>query len=98
MAGETSEIRRDIAATRHEIDEHLQELGGRVQATLNIRQQAERNLPGLLAGAAVAGLLLGLISGRGRRHHERLVRLATRERLRGEPRLMSLREPESAIP
>lgn len=75
MARETSEIRRDIRETRREIDEHLQELGGRVQETLDIRTQARRNLTPLLAGAAIAGLALGvMMGGRSEEHQLRHVR------------------------
>ncbi len=68
---ETTEIRRNIAGTREEIDTHLQELGGRVERArteMDIRRQARENLPQVLGGAAIAGLVLGLIVGRGRRY------------------------------
>lgn len=72
MAGETHEIRREIAETREEIDAHLQELGGRVERTTDVRRQIRENLPQVLAGAAVAGLALGILVGRGGgRHRER---------------------------
>lgn len=70
MARETGQIRRDIASTREEIDEHLRELGGEVRTGLNVPQragrQARRNLPQVLAGAAIAGLFAGILFGGGR--------------------------------
>lgn len=66
MARETDEIRRDIAGTRQEIDQHLQELSGQVRSELDIRQRARQNLPQVLAGAGIAGLFLGVLVGRGR--------------------------------
>lgn len=70
MGRETTQIRRNIAETRQEIDTHLSELGGRVErarSQLDVEAQAQRNLPQVLGGAAIAGLLLGLIVGRRRR-------------------------------
>ena len=85
MARETREIRRDIASTREEIDEHLQELGGQVRTGLNVPQraaaQARQNLPQLLAGAAIAGLFAGLVTGGGR-PRSRLERTLTAEEAR----------------
>ncbi|HOQ99644.1 MAG TPA: hypothetical protein PLJ35_12565 [Anaerolineae bacterium] len=72
MGRETGEIRRDIAETREEIDTHLAELGGRVERTraeMDVRRQARENLPQILGGAAIAGLLLGLVVGHGRRRY-----------------------------
>jgi len=65
MAGETGEIRRSIAETREEIDQHFQELSGQVRRELNITQRMRRNLPQMLAGAAIAGLTLGVLVGHG---------------------------------
>jgi hypothetical protein len=64
---ETNALERDIAETRREIDVHLNEMGSRVQHTLNPREQARRFWPGILAGAAVLGLLAGMAVGHGRR-------------------------------
>lgn len=65
MAGETGQIRRDIEATRREIDAHLQQLGGQVRGELNVESQVRRNLPQILAGAAVFGLAAGALFGGG---------------------------------
>jgi len=60
---EMGKINRDIVETRHEIDEHLAELSGRVRGEFNVEAQARRNMPTLLAGAAAVGLVAGLITG-----------------------------------
>jgi hypothetical protein len=71
-----AEIRRDIADTREEIDSHLAELGGRarqaraeLKSELDIQSRARQNLPQVLGGAAIAGLLLGLVMGGGRKRY-----------------------------
>ncbi len=73
MGRETGQIRRDIAETRQEIDTHLSELCGRVErarAEFDVQQRARENLPQILGGAAIAGLMLGLAVGhRQRRYH-----------------------------
>ncbi len=91
MAGETSQIRRDIEATRREIDAHLQELGGQVRSEVNVGRQARRNLPQVLAGAAILGLAAGVLLGGGRRRMSREARQLAREqsRLSRELRLLS---------
>lgn len=63
MAREASQIRRDIESTREEIDVHLRELGGQVRGELNVERQARRNLPQVLAGAAIFGLATGILFG-----------------------------------
>ena len=68
MAPETQDIRRDIAATRSQIDADLQQLTGRVQRSVNVGEQARRKVPVVLAAAAGTGLLLGFfLSARRRR-------------------------------
>lgn len=72
MGRETAQIRRDISETRQEIDTHLQQLGGRVErvrAGMDIQARARENLPQLIGGAAIFGLVLGLLAGRRRRRH-----------------------------
>ena len=109
MAGEAREIRRDIASTREEIDEHLRELGGQVRTELNVPQRAaaraRRNLPQWLAGAAIAGLFAGLVFGRGGRsriartlaaEEARLAR--ERGRLKGTMRAAEFEEEDYDIP
>lgn len=80
MAGEPSQIRRDIAETRREIDVHLQELGGRVQRSLNVREQARRNLPYVLGATVIAGLAAGVFFGGFRRRRRRAGMVARRMR------------------
>ncbi|MCL6429738.1 MAG: hypothetical protein K6V36_02620 [Anaerolineae bacterium] len=82
MAGEPSQIRRDIAETRREIDVHLQELGGRVRRGLNVSEQARRNLTYVLGATVLAGLAAGVFFG-GFRRPKRRARVAA-ERLRRE--------------
>ncbi|MGQ9682825.1 MAG: hypothetical protein ACUVX9_09835 [Anaerolineae bacterium] len=67
MAPETQDIRRDIAATRSQIDADLQQLTGRVQRTISVREQARRNTAAVFAAVAGAGLLLGFFMGKNRR-------------------------------
>jgi len=72
MGRETGQIRQNISETRQEIDTHLHELGGRVErvrAGLDVEARARENLPQFLGGAAIAGLVLGMLMGRGRREH-----------------------------
>ncbi|MDI7275918.1 MAG: DUF3618 domain-containing protein [Anaerolineae bacterium] len=86
MAGEPTQIRREIAETRQEIDEHLQELGGRVQRGLSVREQTRRNLPMILGASALAGLAIGLFFGGTRRRRRRVERAAEmfRAQVRGD--------------
>ena len=82
MDRETRQISSDIAETRREIDEHLQELGGRVRTQKDIGAQAQtrarRNLPALLAGLGVVGLAAGLLLGGRRRRPSRMRRAERR--------------------
>lgn len=81
MAGETHQIRRDIEATRQEIDQHLEQLGGQVRAQLDVQRQARENLPQILTGAALLGLAAGILfGGAGRRSRE--IRMLAREQER----------------
>jgi hypothetical protein len=81
MAREANQIRRDIESTRQEIDEHLRDLGGQVRTQLNVEGQARRNLPQVLAGAAIFGLAAGILFGsRGGRSRE--ARMLSREQAR----------------
>jgi len=72
MGRETGQIRRNISETRQEIDAHLQQLGGRVErvrAGFDVEARARENLPRVLGGAAIAGLILGMLVGRRRRRY-----------------------------
>ncbi len=90
MAGEERTIRRDIAETRREIDEHLQEMGGQVRAGFGVpRQAAQRvrqNLPQILAGAAIFGLFTGMLVRRGGGRREYRMLRAEEARLARERR------------
>lgn len=96
MAGETSEIRRDIAGTREEIDRHLQQLSGQVRGELDVERRARRILPQVLGGMAAAGLFLGLLVGHGRRSREMVELSREKRRLASERESMAKRRESEA--
>jgi len=96
VAGEERAIRRDIAETRREIDEHLQEMGGQVRAGFGVPEEAARrvreNLPQILAGAAIFGLFTGMLAGRRGGREYRMLRAEEARLARERRRLEDERE------
>jgi hypothetical protein len=89
VAGEASEIRRDIAGTREEIDRHLQQLSGQVRGELDVERRARRYLPQLLGGMAAAGLFLGFLVGHRGRGREMVEMSREKRRLAKERESMA---------
>lgn len=69
MAKTTTELRQEIAQTRHEMTRTIEALSSRVEETrrrLSLTEHVRQRPLLIAAGVAVTSLLLGLL--RGRRH------------------------------
>jgi len=62
-----AEIRRDIEVQRHDLGRSVESLRGRVTELTDWRRQVQEHRSQLIAGAAVAGFVVGIVAMRRRK-------------------------------